>query len=182
MTLPTNIDLPLRVNYQDHEDIDRYMRDLVFELQNMYEKIAQNVNGFIRNNAETDQAQWTPTLAGTVAGDFTYTQQIGWSIRQGIYTQLFFDISWSATMATGSLYLELPYRVTISSQKPFIGPLQPSSINFGAGYTNLVINAIPDTYRGEIWKTGSGVATANLSVPNSGRLIGTIDYIGLSDE
>ena len=182
MTLPTNIDLPLRVNYQDQEDIDRYIRDLVFELQTMYEKIAQNVNGFIRNNAETDQAQWKPTLAGTVAGDFTYTQQIGWSIRQGIYTQLFFDISWSATTATGSLYLELPYKVTISSQTPFVGALQPSSINFGAGYTNLVINAIPNTYRGEIWKTGSGVATANLSVVGSGRIAGSVFFIGLEDE
>lgn len=179
MTLPIDLDLPLKENYEDDK---LYLKDLVFELQGMYENIAQNVNGFIRNNEEVDQAKWEPTLNGTGAGTFTYDHQIGWSIRQGIFTQLFFDIKWSATTAAGNLYVELPYRVTLSQQKPFVGVLQPSSINFGVGRTNLVINAIPNTYRGEIWSIRSGAATANLTVPASGQLMGHITYIGLENE
>lgn len=183
MSLPSTIILPLRVNYQDEEDIERYQTDLVKELEGMYEDIADNVNGFIRNDTEADQAKWTPTLNGTNAGTFTYTAQVGWSIRQGIYTTLYFDITWNAIgTAAGNLYLELPYRVTLSSGMPFVGVLQPSSIGFGAGNTNLVINAIPNTYRGEVWSIGSAAATANLAVPATGRLAGHLTYIGLQDE
>lgn len=81
MSLPSNIILPLRVNYSDNNDIDRYLTDLVHELETMYENIADNVNGFIRTDGETDQAKWTPTLNGTTSGTFTYTSQAGWSIR-----------------------------------------------------------------------------------------------------
>lgn len=182
MSLPTDLDLPLRVDYQSEEDKERYLKDLVFELQGMYENITESVNGFIRNNEEVDQARWLPTLNGTGAGTFTYDHQIGWSIRQGIFTQIYFDIKWSATTALNNLYVELPYRVTLSNQKPFVGVLQPSNINFGVGYTNLVINAIPNTYRGEIWTIGSGVATANLIVQASGQLIGHLTYIGIEGE
>jgi len=180
MSLPSNITLPLREDYGTDEGVDRYLRDLVFELQGMYENLTDNINGFIRNSADIDQSQWLPTLNGTVAGTFTYTQQVGWSIRQGIYTEIFADVSWSATTAAGNLYIELPYRVTISSGMPFVGTVQPSNIAFAG--SNLVINTIPNTYRGEIWSIGSGVATANLAVPASGRLIIHARYIGIEDE
>lgn len=184
MTLPPEIILPLRINYTDEKDSDRYLHDLVFDLQNMYEDIAENVNGSVRNNAEVDQSVWTPTLQGTGAGTFTYAtaSQIGWSIRQGIFTELFFDITWSSTTATGNLYLELPYIAARSSGMPFKGSLQPSSIIYGVGVSSLTINAIPATSRGEIWSTGSTLATANFSVVASGRLIGHIRYIGQEDE
>lgn len=181
MTLPTSIDLPLRVNYQSPEDIDRYLRDLVFELGGMYEKIAENVNGYIRNNAETDQAMWLPTLQGTtLPGTFVYSRQIGWSIRQGIFTHVFFDIQWtSAGTATGNLYVELPYKAAISDGMPFVGTVQASSVTYLGNY--LVINAIPDTYRGEFFSVTPAGATVNLSVTASGRLIGHIFYIGEED-
>ena len=182
MSLPTSIDLPLRVDYQDEKDTERYQRDLVYELQGMYENIAENVNGTIRNNADVDGSQWKPTVQGTVAGVFTYSRQVGWSVRQGILTKIFFDVEWPATTATGNFYVELPYKVTLSNGgMPFLGVLQPSAINYGALRTDLVINAIPDTYRGEIFSTGSLQAITNLAVPNRGRLIGSIDYIGVAD-
>jgi len=182
MTLPLDLDLPLSINYTEGADVERYLKDLVFELQGMYNNITDNVNGFIRNNEEVDQAKWIPTLSGTTAGVFTYDHQIGWSIRQGIFTQIYFDVKWSATTALNNLYVELPYKVTLSDQKPFMGVLQPSGVNFGAGNTNLVINAIPDTYRGEIWAIGSGAVTANLAIPASGQLIGHLTYIGIEGE
>jgi len=180
MSLPTTITLPLRADYGDKEDLDRYIRDLVFELQSMYENLTENINGYIRNSGDIDQSQWLPTLNGSVAGTFTYTQQVGWSIRQGIYTEVFADIIWSATTATGNIYLELPYKVANSDGMPFVGTVQPSNIAFAG--SNLVINAIPNTYRGEIWSIGSGLATTNLAVPASGRLIIHLRYIGLDGE
>jgi len=182
MSLPTTIILPLRADYGNDEDIDRYLRDLVFELQSMYENMTDNINGFIRNNADVDQSQWQPTLNGTVPGTFTYLLQVGWSIRQGIYTHVFFDIIWSGSTAGGNLYLELPYKVTFSNGRPFVGVVQPSAISFGAGNTNLVINAIPNTYRGEIWTVGSGAASANLAVPAGGQISGHLMYIGIDGE
>lgn len=121
MTLPTNINFPLRLDANSDQDIDRYLRDLVFELQNMYESVANNVNGSIRSYAEVDQAQWTPMLQGTKSRTFTYSSQVDWSIRSGIYTELFFDITWSATTAIGNLYLELPYKVLPTDGMPFVG-------------------------------------------------------------
>jgi len=181
MTLPSTIDLPLRVDYQNGEDLDRYLRDLVYELQDMYESITENVNGSIRNYADTDQTKWIPTLNGATAGTFVYTKQVGWSVRQGIYTKLFFDIEWTSTTASGSLYLDLPYKVTLSDGTPFIGVTMFSSMNLGL-YTNLVINAIPDTYKGEIWATATNLPTVNMIVVASGRIAGSIEYIGVSDE
>jgi hypothetical protein len=180
MTLPSNIILPLRRDYQNDEDMDRYFKDLVYELQDMYESIAGNVNGSIRNYADVDQSKWVPTLNGTVAGDFIYTQQVGWSIRQGIYTEIFFDIIWSATTSSGNLYVELPYLVTTSDGMPFVGTIQASNLTYLGNY--LVINAIPNTYRGEIYGVTPAMPTANLAVQASGRLIGHLRYIGTSDE
>lgn len=181
MTLPSELILPLRSDYTQ-DDLDRYFRDYTFAIQDSYQQVAENVNGSIRNNADTaDGSAWIPTLNGTTSGTFTYSQQVGWSVRSGIFTELFFDIIWSATTAAGDLYLELPYKVTLSDGMPFVGVLQPSSLSFGTS-TNLVINAIPDTYRGEIWGTASGLATVNLAVTASGRLIGNLRYIGITDE
>ena len=180
MSLPTNITLPLRVDGKSEQDMDRYLRDLVYELQDMYESLTGNINGFIRNNADIDQSQWLPTLNGTVAGTFTYTRQVGWSIRRGIYTEIFADVEWTATTAGGNLYLELPYIVTRSNGMPFVGNVQASNVGFLGNY--LVINAIPTTYRGELFSVTSAGATANLAVPASGRLIMHTRYIGVSDE
>lgn len=183
MTLPTDIILPLPRDYKDALNPDAYNNDLVFDLQNMYEQLANQINGTIRNYADVDSSEWIPTLSGTTAvGATTYTHQIGWVFRQGIITEVWFDIAWSATTATGNLFVDLPYLVTKSDQKPFVGVLQPSSIAYGAGKTDLVCNAIPSTYRLEIWTTGTGVPTSNLAVVASGQLIGHCRYIGVSDE
>ncbi len=182
MTIPSNWIFPAPADIKTIENADKFLKDLVVQLQTMYEQIAQGVNGDIKSDSFTQQENWTPTLNGSVAGTFTYDHQIGWVLRQGLNTDLYFDVQWTATTAGGNLYLELPYRVANSTQMPFVGVLQPSSINFGAGNTNLVINGIPSTYRGEIWSIGSTIATANLVVPATGRLIGNIRYIGVRDE
>ena len=177
MTLPTNIIFPIhtqRILSGEPEELNRYIQELIFTLQRMYEDIVESVNG--------DFQLFTPNLFGTTsAGAGTYTHQEGWYLRQGLMTDIWFDILWTAHTGTGNLYLELPFEVIDSNQMPFVGVLQPSSIAYTGG-TELVINAIPDTFRGEIWFTGNGVATGNQLVTATGRLIGHIRYIGVEDE
>lgn len=184
MTIAPSIIFPLRADFSNFDDIDRYMRDLIFELQNMYEELALGINGSIKSDSQTQRENWTPELDGTgVSGTFTYNHQVGWVFRQGIIVDIWFDVSWSASgTAAGNLYLKLPYKVANSSQKPFSCPLQTSIIGYGGGQSLLSINAIPSTYRGEIWSSGSGTATANVAVAASGQLIGHCRYLGVSRE
>lgn len=184
MTLPSNIIFPLRGDFSDLNDINRYLRDLTFQLQRMYEDIASEVNGDIKASVYTQREKWTPVLDGaTTSGTFTYANQIGWVYRQGLLTDIWFDIEWTAAgTAAGNLTLALPYKVAKSNGMPFSSALQTSTIAYGAGKTVLSINAIPDSYVAEIWGSGSGVATANISVAASGRLIGHLRYLGVQDE
>lgn len=184
MTLPTSNIYPLMTTFKSMDDVDKYMRDLVFALEDRDEQLADAINGDIRGNAFTQRQNWTPTLKGsTTPGTFTYTQQVGWVQRQGLLVDVWFDIIWTANAGSvGNLYVELPYKVATSSGKPFVGPLQTATINYGAGQTVLTLNAIPGTYRGEIWSSGSTTATANIAVAAAGQLIGHVRYIGVANE
>lgn len=180
MSLPSQISLPSKQDYQEEDSLNSYDSDLRTSVEKMYEDIVESVNGNIRNHGEEDPFKWEPTLNGSTAGTFTYTSQYGWSLRQGIYVHLFFDITWSATTATGTIYLELPYRVVPSSGMPFVGSVQASNFSYLGNY--LVINAIPNTYRGEIWNIAPAAASSNVPVAASGRLLGHVMYIGVEDE
>lgn len=184
MTLPSTITFPLRADFEEFEDVDRYMRDFTFEIQRMYEQLAQGINGTVRSDTALQRSNWTPTMDGTgVTGTFTYTNQIGWVLRQGNMTDLWFDVTWTnAGTATGNLFLTLPYKVANSSQKPYSAALQTATIAYGAGQSVLHVNAIPTTYRGEIWSSGSGTATANIAVSAAGQLIGHLRYLGEANE
>ncbi len=184
MTLPSHIIFPLRKDLSDPSDINRYVVDLTYVLQRMYEDLAQGINGDIRASSFTERNQWTPVLKGTTAdGTFTYTHQVGWALRQGLLVDTWFDIDWTSSGgATGDLYIELPYKVAITDQKPFSSALQTSTIDYGAGMTVLAVNAISNTFRGEIWSSGSGLSTTNISVETAGQLIGHIRYIGTQNE
>lgn len=189
MTLPSTIILPLhtdRIESGEPRELSDYMRDLVFELQNMYESLAGVVNGNIRADYDITQASWLPILKGsTTAGTFTYTHQVGYSLRRGIITDVWFDIEWSsAGTAAGNLIIELPYKVakvSTSGTKPFIGVVQSSNVTFTSG-TDIVVNAMPNTFDGEFWNVGDGVATANQGIDGTGQLIGHVRYIGQQNE
>ncbi len=184
MTLPTNNVYPLVTTFRSVDDINKYLRDLVFALEDRDVQLADATNGDMRGSAFQQREKWTPVLKGaTTAGTFTYTQQVGWVFRQGLIVDVWFDIIWTAQAgAAGNLYVELPYKVALSSGKPFVGPLQTATIVYGAGQSVLTINAIPSTFRGEIWSSGTGTATANIAVAAAGQLIGHVRYIGVADE
>lgn len=182
MTLPTDMKFPKYIDYEDEDDPSLYLNDLTISLQDMYEKIAQNVNGTFRNSFDVDSSPWTPVLKGTTAeGTFTYGNQYGLSLRQGILTEIWGDVSWTATTATGNLYVELPYLVSKSSGIPFVGVCQSSTFAYTTG-AYVTINAIPSTRRGEIWCAGTGATTTNQVVPAAGRVIFHLHYIGVADE
>lgn len=192
MTIPENLDFSIfneDFTEVNSDSILDYTRDFAQEVQTSYQNIALNFNGFHKasflDNTGTlnRQENWTPILAGsTTAGTFTYVHQTGWAFRQGLVTDVWFDIQWSSSgSAAGNLYVELPYLVAEVDDKPFVGTIQSSSVTYATG-TYMVCNAIPDTYRCEIWTAGSGVATANRTVVSSGQLIGNVRYIGVQDE
>ncbi len=193
MTLPTNINLPLhsdRIRSQDPKELDNYFRDLIFELTRMYESIAQGVNGDIRGDFSLTGANWKPTIKGTTEGVnavITYVPngQVGYVLRKGLLVDVWFDIEWSAIFNfSDNLYVELPYKVakvSTASKIPFVGVVQPSSITYTGG-TEMVINAIPNTFRGELWNTGSAFPTANQTISATGRLIGHLRYLGTTLE
>ena len=92
------------------------------------------------------------------------------------------DISWTGVGgATGNLFVELPYKVALTDNMPFVGVVQPSAFAYTAG-TDVVINGISNTFRGEFWNTGNGVTTARQAVVASGRVIFHIRYIGQQNE
>lgn len=151
MTLPIEIQLPLSkelIESGDSFQLMEYMRELIRKLEETYKDVAQNVNGDIR--------EFTPVLYDTATSStYTYTSQVGWYLRQGIMVDYWFDVVWSAIATgtpSGNLYVGLPYEVFDSTQKPFVGVLQTSTLAYGAGLSALTINGIPGTFRGEIWE------------------------------
>ena len=187
MTLPINSNLPpytIRVE-EDKESLSKYLGDLSDGLERMYDDIVNVVNGTFRQNGQVGNLNWSPVLKGTtIPGTFTYTHQIGKVLRQGLITDCWFDVEWpSAGAATGNLALTLPYKVALVDEMPFVGILQISNVTLTAG-TNLVINGISNSFNGEFWCVGDGVATANQTIADSGsgRIIGHIRYIGQNDE
>jgi hypothetical protein len=186
LTLPTNIILPFQNDFldtNDPKDVQKYLQELKFSLQGMYEDIAQAVNGNIRSNYAIGRQNWNPILFGTTtAGSFTYTNRSGWSLRQGLLVDAWFDIAWSAVGgAAGNLYIELPYKVALTDNMPFVGVVQSSTLAYTGG-TGIVINAISDSFRGEFWNVGTGFVTARQAVVANGRLIGHIRYMGQQHE
>lgn len=192
MSVPSNIVFPRdssRLNSENKIDREAYMQELIFTLENMYERLAYGINGDIKSDAFTVENQFTPILteAGNTALTFTYDHQTAWVLRQGIIVDVWFDIQVtgvdSGTAGTGALYLELPYKVALSSNMPFVGVVQPSNLTYTSG-SETVINAIPNTFRGEFWNCGTGVATAVQAANTDAAftLIGHIRYIGQENE
>ena len=184
MTLPINLDLPLTIDQSNPKDVERYVKDLSFSIKDMYERTAQNVNGTIRSYADTDQSQWIPVLkTDGVNGTINYTRQYGWCLRQGIITEIWFDISWNSIgSTTGKIYLELPYKVIPSNGNPFVGPVNCSTI-IGLGDNSIFINGNPNSYQGQFWKSDGITGTpAWINIAKVGQLYGHLRYLGIEDE
>lgn len=166
----------------NQEDYNKYMNSLLYSLQQRDLQIADSVNGNIRSADFADPAvNWTPTInGGTTSGTITYTTQYGWVLRQGLMTDVWFDVSWTGIgAAAGTLYLQLPYLICRSSGLPFVGELQIDNLNLGAGYTYAVITGRQNTYKAEVWACQSGAATTAVAIQANCGIKGHIRYIGV---
>jgi len=179
MTIPSTTILPLHSERikEGGEELDKYLRELIFSLQRQYEDVAQAVNGDIRSNVDVGSKQYTPTVSGgTLAGTGTYTHQIGWVLRQGILVDVWFDVRWSAHTGTGVLEVDLPYECIESAQNPFICAISAQNITF-SGY--LTGNIDPGTRNLQIYDNRSGTTFNNITVPNTDTTIrGHCRYVG----
>ena len=183
MTLPSNLILPPPSDASKNpEDLQKYLKELTYTIQSMYDDVSQTINGDFKLDSAGGVFKWTPTLSTSASETFTYTNQYGISLRQGLLVDLWFDIEWSATSGTtGNLYLDLPYKSLLTNGMPFLGVVQADGITFTGG-TGIVINATPNSYLGEFYNVGSGFATANQLVVSSGRVIGHLRYVGQNYE
>lgn len=184
MTIPNSKFFPPKKDIESKEDSNKYIIEMVYELKSMYEELSEGINGKIKSSYESQMSNWTPILKGTtVPGSATYVHRIGWVLRKGLFVDVWADIAWSAIWgATGNLYVELPYLVANTEHYPFCGSADVSGIAYGLGYTSIVTQAIPNTYRCEFWKNGSALASIPLVVPASGRISFHIRYLGVQDE
>ncbi len=159
----------------------KYLRELGTEFKKAYKDLSEHGNGDTLWNYGNNQTKWEPAVFGATtpgAGTYSADKQIGWAFRQGLMTDVWFDITWTGHTGSGNMYVQLPYTVAISNEKPFTGVIQASSIAFGGSATYLVLNAIPDTLRAEVWSCTTAAATANVALPSTGQIIGYVRYIG----
>jgi len=185
MTIPESLIFPNPPDrvLEEPARFQQYIREMIFTLQRMYEDVAQGINGDIRTNDDIGNRQYLPAVFGVSsagAGTYAADKQIGWVLRQGLMVDVWFDVTWTAHTGTGNLYLELPYLVANSLEKPFVGVLQVSNLTYTGDY--CVMNAIPNTRRGEIWVCSAGAATANVAMDTSAQIMGHIRYVGQAIE
>ena len=190
MTLPSLVIFPIhndQILSGDPKEMDRYIRELVTTMTDSYSTLAQAINGKTRNSFGAEETLWTPVLKDTLNDNTTFTyaadSQVGWVLRQGALVDCWFDLTWTAATGaiTGDMYLELPYQVALTDGRPFVGVVQPSTIVYTGG-TECVINAISNTFRGEIWNCGSAFTSARQASLAAGRMTGHIRYIGKQSE
>lgn len=187
MTVPTEIILP-KAEDEFTPQQKNYLNELVYRLEERIERVTMDANGtylYANDAADTTTASqrvWKPEVFVETASTSSYSQQVGYTVRKGITVEAHFDIAYSSLTGTGNLYIELPYKVRKADGKPFVGTAQVSGITYTGDY--VIWNAIPDTYRLELWAVTSAGATANVPHTSnaSGTLIGSIIYIGQEDE
>jgi hypothetical protein len=174
MTLPTDINFPIAENLLEEGgkyNVETYLKEMNDRLADMYQDIAQNVNGYLKD--------WKPVVYGlTTKGTATYINQFGWIRRAGILTELWLDVSWSAHTGTGDVAIQMPYQCAMSSGSPFVGMIESSSANAFPGFTYLTWRVEPNTTEGVIVKNGDGVPSASLALAGTGGFRGYIRYIG----
>jgi hypothetical protein len=154
---------------------------LTSDLERMYEKIAESVNGQTRADTDIGSLQYLPVIMGTtVNGTGTYTSQTGWAFRQGLLVDAWFDITWTAHTGAGNLSISLPYECSASANRPFVGKLQLSDVTFAGSYCVLTVE--PATFTATMWTCATAASTSQIPMDTTGRAIGHARYIARSIE
>lgn len=160
MTLPTELNL--------HTSLPE-MRD---DLMGAYNQLAFAING--------DLQEWTPILSGTSSdGIGTYTRQFGLYLMQPQVVDVWLDLAWSAHTGTGNMRVNLPLECFgyNASAFPYIGVVEDSSLDYSAGYSKIVLRAIPGQSYADVIQTGDNVASLALPMDTAGTLRAHIRYL-----
>lgn len=177
MTLPIDRDFPFRPEEitSGGEDLGKYMRDLVNDVQNMYGDMVDNIDG--------REAEYTPVIeGGTVAGTGTYNVQKGLYLRSGIRTFVWFYVDWSAHTGNGDLRVTLPYLVKNVNIGPFfMGSIETANIAWPGGVTSIATRAVQNSRYAQIIGSGSGAPSAWVQLPGAGYIVGWVYYIGVEN-
>jgi len=191
MTLPITRILPTIPNFESLEESQKYLNDLTFELKDMYNETAEHVNGTFRSSLETDGSEWVPAIRGDIIpGDVTYGNRIGFVLRQGIMTEIWFDVEWTTIGgATGPLSLDLPYLVGPQANInpaliPFVGAAFSAQLTYMTpGQTSLTVTPVANSFAAFFHGYGSGPINASpLQIQANGRVGGSVRYIGIADK
>jgi len=160
MTLPLTTILP-----EDYKDLRN-------ELTANYEKQSRAING--------NEDRWTPVIEGsTTDGVGTYTNQIGYYYRQGLMTDVWFFITWSAHTGTGNMRVTLPLKIRRAAENFFVGELEITGLTLNANYTYATIQGENDSRLAYIMENGGGQTLQNIAVFNgAAEMRGHLRYIG----
>lgn len=156
-------------------------KEMVVVLQDMYEDLANHINGdheYVSFDA-SNQTQVIPLVSGSsTPGTGTYADRVVYHVRKGLETQMWFDIEWTGHTGAGDLIVNLPYEVASSELMPFVGVLEIHNITLSSGYTYATVSCQPSTFDGLIHENGSAQPTQPIALSTSGRIKGYVSYIG----
>jgi len=183
MTLDSNLVLPSNyeaINSDDPNVRENFIRDLIFSLTDMYEEIADAVNGDISSDQESGLLQYMPTVTGSggINGSESYSKQTGWYLRQGLMVDVWVDISFTGHAGTGDMQVSLPFESARTSNDPFMGAMIAGTIAYSGGYTQTGWSIGGDSLIANVLESGDGQTLKNLQMASAASLRGHIRYIG----
>ena len=169
--------IPQSFEFSPPEDLEK--ENLYRNLNEMYEKVSTGLNGSNKSSFMPAPFIYTPTIKGSgTAGTFSYSVQNAVVFRMGRLVDLWYEIIWSnAGTAAGNIELTLPYKASLFTGSPFVGPSFTSGIDIGA-FGGVFLVPTSNSFDGLFWKnTLAGGAKAELAVAASGSIQGCLRYM-----
>lgn len=160
MTLPENLLLPQHLKEStSFKTTDDKIRDLSFEVENMYSLLANTNNGFIKSSDEKVQQNWTPTIEGsTTPGTINYIIQSGFTQLTNNILDVWFHVSWASIgSGAGTLRLNIPYTTRKNTRSLWYGACV-TDLTLPAGYSWYQIEAENGGSFLKFIRAGSGVS------------------------
>lgn len=163
--------MPLNENFFFSSDLNT----LTVELDDMYRKVSQEVNGVFRRVEN-------PRIIGLgTAGVGSYIDNEALYFRNGIFVDYWFYFYWNAHTGAGGLGIELPFLTYNQTIVPAVGFCVTSDLVYPAGITavNIVVDA--NSRVANLIGYGSGISTQLINIQSSGAIEGYIRYVSRDD-
>ena len=151
-------------------------KEFKVELKNYLEDITLAINGV--------RGEWSPTIIGsTTDGETTYEVQNGYYVKVFDMVDLFYDVEWSNTTATGSIYIETPFVAQNFSSNIYSGICECNkTLVFPTGRTYITTKPLPGTRNLQITAFGDSVNAKVVTVDEASRLKGFVRFPVQSDQ